>query len=113
MEFTKELLFVGGFILVIVLFIQYLSYSRLKKMIKTPRKSKHGASNNTEDVQQVEGVPQSGVNQSIGGNQNTKRQLLIDDDDIEIDTPDEDADSYVNPVHSEKHIDDDNEIEEK
>ena len=108
MEFTKELLFVGGFILVIVLFIQYLSYSRLKKMIKPSRKSKHSASFNTEDVQQVEGVPQTGVNQSIGVS-----PLLIDDDDIEIDTPDEDADSYVNPVHSEKHIDDDNEVEEK
>ena len=119
MEFTKELLFVGGFILVVVLFIQYLSYSKIKKLVKPSRKTRHV--NNTDvnhdvhEVNQQHSINQATrvneVNQSMRVNQQHKPLLNVDD--IEIDTPDEDADSYVNPVHSEKHIDDDDEIEEK
>ncbi len=100
MNLTPELLFVGGFILVVVLFIQYISYSKLKKMVRTPRAKPESRQN------RIHATASNPIHNPVN---NT--QQINETESIEIDTPDDDVDSYVNPVHSEKNIDD--EIEEK
>jgi hypothetical protein len=106
MNFSKELLFVAGFIIVIVIFIQYVSYRMLQKKIKLEvakqfliEKKKlllNKTSNNTENV----------VNKEIETNKEGD-----EDETYDIDTPtendiDSNADSYVNPLHSEKNVTD-------
>jgi hypothetical protein len=107
MNFSKELLFVAGFIIVIVIFIQFVSYRMLQKKIKLEvakqfliEKKKlllNKTSNNTESV----------VNKEIEKNKEAENE----DETYDIDTPtendiDSNADSYVNPLHSEKNVTD-------
>jgi hypothetical protein len=95
-NFTNETLFTGAFILVIVLFIQYIIYLKLKKIIKMELTKKTTSDKKNYSTQNI---------------QDNKPQLnstvqIKDIDTYEVDTPDSDDDSYVNPINSEKNIDD-------
>lgn len=103
-NFTNETLFAGAFILIVVIFIQYMVYLRLKKIIKLELGKKSISSSSqqnryTEPTQQKQNPTEQVLN-----NQVVKQ--IEDDETYDIDTPDDDADSYVNPIHSEKNIDD-------
>lgn len=104
-NFTNETLFAGAFILIVVLFIQYIVYLRLKKLIKLEFGKKLISSTTTQQNRYDE-QPQEKKNptQLISNNKVIKQ--IQDDVTYEVDTPEEDADSYINPIHSEKTIDD-------
>jgi hypothetical protein len=76
-------------------------YLRLKKLIKlelTKKTTIEGKQENKPTEKQSEKQP------SIG----TPKIPIQDDESYDVDTPeDDDADSYVNPIHSEKNIEDD------
>lgn len=103
-NFTNETLFAGAFILIVVIFIQYMVYLKLKKIIKLELGKKSISSSSqqnryTEPTQQKQNPTEQVSNQVI--------KQIDDDETYDVDTPDdEDADSYVNPIHSEKNIDD-------
>ena len=122
MNFSKELLFTTGFILVVVLFIQYIIYSRLNKNIKEVSKRVYLLCGDKMKKGSIQNLPES--SQQIKSQQDKSQQdksqqdksqqdksQTSDNESYEVDTPedlnDADDDSYVNPVHSEKNIDDD------
>ncbi len=131
MNFSKELLFTTGFILVVVLFIQYMIYSRLNKNIKEVSKrvyllcgdkmKKGSIQKLPESTEQIKLQPTTQPTQSTQAMsaeqikleqiklQQIKLQQATDNESYEVDTPEDmnDDDSYVNPIHSEKNIDDD------
>lgn len=80
---TNETLFAGTFILIIVFFIQYMVYVRLKKIITLEISKKTITMKKQQEQQQL--IP----------NNNNNKQL--DDETYDVDTPEEDADSYINP----------------
>jgi hypothetical protein len=104
MNFSKELLFVVGFIIIIVIFIQYISYRMLQKKIKVEVAKQFLIEKNKLIC-----------NQQVSNNINNKiPETNNKEEDVEtydIDTPNENdidsnADSYVNPLHSEKNVTD-------
>ena len=113
-NFSNEILFVGGFIIILVLFIQYMMYSHMKKYVKE-EVSKIVTKTN-RPIQHNKMQNQSNNDKSKNVNQNKEQK---DDDSYDVETPEDekknntndddnnDDDSYVNPVHSEKNIDDD------
>ena len=142
MNFSKELLFTTGFILVVVLFIQYIIYSRLNKNIKEVSKRVYLLCGDKMKKGSIQNLPESSQQdksqqdksqqdksqqiksqqiklQQIKLQQDKSQQIKLqqdkshtsDNESYEVDTPedlnDADDDSYVNPVHSEKNIDDD------
>ena len=115
MNFNKELLFVAGFIIAVVILIQYLSFTLIKKQIKVevakrfsyekssnePKQNGQNLSNN-----KVENKEENKENKERDG----KKEEKEDEETYDIDTPEElksDGDSYVNPLHSEKNVTDD------
>ena len=101
-NFTNETLFAGAFILIVVIFIQYMVYLRMKKLIKleltkkSPVKQQERTTNRIQEKQTQ--MNQQQMNQVV--------KQIEDDETYDVDTPEDDADSYVNPIHSEKNIDD-------
>ena len=101
MNFSPEMLYMGGLILVIVFLVQYLMFIYLKKQIK-----------NTKIMnKQINKPINKPINKQINSQQ-VAHNVVIEkptdsDESYDIDTSDvdADADSYVNPIHSEKHID--------
>jgi hypothetical protein len=123
-KFSNEILFVGGFIIILVLFIQYMMYSHLKKQIKIEIAKIHirphrkntiqqNIKDNVENKKEVDNdsidvdTPESEKKNNIKENNMQNKNDDDDDDDTENkDGENKDDDSYVNPVHSEKNIDD-------
>ena len=112
MNFSKELLFAVGFIVVMIIFIQFVSYRMLQKKIKLEVakqfliEKKKMSFNQQQQQQQVS-------NNNIETNNKEEDMETYD-----IDTPtendiDSNADSYVNPLHSEKNVNDTDTNEEK
>jgi hypothetical protein len=126
LKFSNEILFVGGFIIILVLFIQYMMYSHLKKQIKIEIAKTNIRSNkiqqhnkdNTDNKKEIDDdsidvdTPESEKKNNIKKenniqNKNTNNENENEDDNkTEEDDDNNDDDSYVNPVHSEKNIDD-------
>jgi hypothetical protein len=104
MNFSKELLFAVGFIVIVIIFIHFVSYRMLEKKIKLEIAKqflieKKKMSFNQQQQQQVS-------NNNIETNNKEEDMETYD-----IDTPtendiDSNADSYVNPLHSEKNVTD-------
>ncbi len=130
LKFSNEILFVGGFIIILVLFIQYMMYSHLKKQIKIEIaktnirshkvqqinkdiiENKKEVDNESIDVDTPESEKKNNIKKENNiQNKNTNNKNEDDNKTEEDDTEDKDDennddDSYVNPVHSEKNIDD-------
>ncbi len=131
-KFSNEILFVGGFIIILVLFIQYMMYSHLKKQIKIEiaktnirsNKIQQNNKENTENKKEIDNdsidvdTPESEKKNNIKNENNMKNKITKnekeddnkteeeDDDNDDNNNDNNDDDSYVNPVHSEKNIDD-------
>jgi hypothetical protein len=118
MNFSKELLFAVGFIIIIIIFIQYVSYRIIQKKIKVEvakqfliekkklNSNQHISNNNTNNTNNA-----NNINNKVENNKE-------DTETYDIDTPtendiDSNADSYVNPLHSEKNVNDTDTNEEK
>jgi hypothetical protein len=120
MNFNKELLFVAGFIIAVVILIQYLSFTLIKKQIKVEvakrlsyEKSFNEPKQNGQNGQNVSNnkAEKKEENKEGKGQEEEKEN----DETYDIDTPEElksDGDSYVNPLHSEKNVTDDENDEE-
>jgi hypothetical protein len=111
MNFNKELLFVAGFIIAVVVLIQYLAFTLIKKQIKVEvaKRFSHERSL-TEPKQNTLNTQNTQSQQNTSTNKIDKKGEKEDDESYEIDTPEElksDGDSYVNPLHSEKNVTDD------
>ena len=117
MNFSKELLFVAGFIIVIVIFIQYVSYRMLQKKIKLEVakqfliEKKKLISNQHSSNMNMNMNTNTNTNTNENNNIETNKKDDEQDETYDIDTPNENdidsnADSYVNPLHSEKNVTD-------
>jgi hypothetical protein len=119
-NFSKEILFVGGFIIILVLFIQYMMYSQIKKYIREEIAKTLVKTNKPQQTVILKN--NNNIKDNIPHNED-KKVNNHDDETYDVETPEEDKndedngdngdnadnddDSYVNPVHSEKNIDDD------
>jgi hypothetical protein len=89
-NFSKEILFVGGFIIILVLFIQYMMYSNMKKYVKQEiskiviRTNKPSQNN----IMQNRTTVGNNKNQNQNQNQN-QNKVQKDDDTYEVDTPED------------------------
>ena len=106
MNFSKELLFVVGFIIVVVIFIQFVSYRMLQKKIKLEISKQYLIEKKRISINQ-----QVLNNNTNNVNDNLEKNKEEDNETYDIDTPtendiDSNADSYVNPLHSEKNVTD-------
>jgi hypothetical protein len=112
MNFSKELLFAVGFIVVMIIFIQFVSYRMLQKKIKLEVakqfliEKKKMSFNQHQQYQQQQQNSNTDLNNNIETNNKEEDMETFD-----IDTPsendiDSNADSYVNPLHSEKNVTD-------
>jgi hypothetical protein len=109
MNFSKELLFAVGFIVVMIIFIQFVSYRMLQKKIKLEVAKQFLIEKKKMSLNQ-----QQDSNNNLDVNLNNKIETTNKEEDMEtydIDTPtendiDSNADSYVNPLHSEKNVTD-------
>jgi hypothetical protein len=83
-NFSKEILFVGGFIIILVLFIQYMMYSNMKKYVKQEI---------SKIVIRTNKPSQNNImqNRTIVGNNKNQNQNKVqkDDDTYEVDTPED------------------------
>ena len=109
MNFNKELLFVAGFIIAVVILIQYLSFTLIKKQIKieVAKRFSYEKSEKKSDVVQDK---INTTDKTDNNKENKDRVNKTDDESYDIDTPEElksEGDSYVNPLRSEKNITDD------
>jgi hypothetical protein len=109
MNFNKELLFVAGFIIAVVILIQYLSFTLIKKQIKieVAKRFSYDKSEKTSDVVKDK---INTTDKTDNNKENKDRENKTDDESYDIDTPEElksEGDSYVNPLRSEKNITDD------
>jgi amino acid permease len=109
MNFNKELLFVAGFIIAVVILIQYLSFTLIKKQIKieVAKRFSYEKSEKTSDVVKDK---INTTDKTDNNKENKDRENKTDDESYDIDTPEElksEGDSYVNPLRSEKNITDD------
>ncbi len=109
MNFSKELLFVVGFIIIIVIFIQFISYRMLQKKIKLEVAKQFL-------IEKKKLLLTQGSNSVVnnGIEINKKEEVNDNDETYDVDTPtvndiDSNADSYINPLHSEKNLTDDEE----
>ena len=98
MNFSKELLFAVGFIIIVVIFINYVSYRMLQKKIKVEVAKQFLIEKKKISINQQ--IPTNNQNKIV----ETKKE---DEETYDIDTPNENdidsnADSYVNPLRSEK-----------
>ena len=114
MNFNKELLFVAGFIIAVVILIQYLSFTLIKKQIKieVAKRFSYDKSEKTSDVvkDKINTTDKTDNNKENKDRENKDRENKTDDESYDIDTPEElksEGDSYVNPLRSEKNITDD------
>ena len=114
MNFNKELLFVAGFIIAVVILIQYLSFTLIKKQIKVEVAKRLSLEKSSTDPKHNDQLQQIVSNNKIEKKEENKEKEDKDDKDddetYDIDTPEElksDGDSYVNPLHSEKNVTDD------
>ena len=120
-NFSNEILFVGGFIIILVLFIQYMMYSHMKKYVKEELSKVVTKTNRPIQHNKMQNQSNNANNDKNKiANQNKEQK---DDDSYDVETPEDeknnntnkddddddndDDDSYINPVHSEKNIDDD------
>ncbi len=109
MNFSKELLFAVGFIVVMIIFIQFVSYRMLQKKIKLEVAKQFLIEKKKMSLNQ-----QQDSNNNLNVNLNNKIETTNKEEDMEtydIDTPtendiDSNADSYVDPLHSEKNVTD-------
>ena len=114
MNFSKELLFAVGFIIIIVIFIQYISYRILQKKIKLDVAKQFLIEKKKISLnQQTSNNNMNNVNNKVQTNkeEDNENENENENDTYDIDTPDENdidsnADSYVNPLHSEKNLTD-------
>jgi hypothetical protein len=109
MNFNKELLFVAGFIIAVVILIQYLSFTLIKKQIKieVAKRFSYEKSEKTSDVVKDK---INTTDKTDNNKENKDRENKTDDESYDIDTPEElksEGDSYVNPLRSEKNVTDD------
>lgn len=111
MNFSNEMLFMAGFIIAIVILIQYLSLIYIKKQIKTEilKKLEGGKKNSGKEIVNKHNSNKAEINDK----QNIENKENKENESYDIDTPedneinnDEDADSYVNPLKSVKNDDD-------
>jgi hypothetical protein len=116
MNFNKELLFVAGFIIAVVILIQYLSFTLIKKQIKieVAKRFSYEKSEKTSGTSSTSGTPGVVQRDKLNTTDNKKEDKDNDnkpeDESYDIDTPEElksEGDSYVNPLHSEKNVTDD------
>ena len=113
MNFSKELLFAVGFIIIIVIFIQYISYRILQKKIKLDVAKQFLIEKKKISLnQQTSNNNANNANNKVETNKvETNKEEDNENETYDIDTPDENdidsnADSYVNPLHSEKNLTD-------
>lgn len=108
MNFNKELLFVAGFIITVVVLIQYLSFILIKKQIKIEVSKRFSCEKSQKTTtESIHDMTPNATN--INNNKNDEKDKNTDDESYDIDTPEElksEGDSYVNPLRSEKNVTD-------
>jgi uncharacterized membrane protein YhiD involved in acid resistance len=108
MDFSKELLFAVGFIVIVIIFIHFVSYRMLQKKIKGEVAKQFLIEKKKIYLNQQQ-VSNNNLNNNLDNNVDTNNKE--DMETYDIDTPsendiDSNADSYVNPLHSEKNVTD-------
>ncbi len=103
MNFSKELLFAVGFIVIVIIFIHFVSYRMLEKKIKLEIAKQFLIEKKKMSFNQQQ--------QQVSNNNIETNNKEEDMETYDIDTPtendiDSNADSYVNPLHSEKNVTD-------
>ena len=107
MNFSKEVLFAVGFIIIIVIFIQYVSYRMIQKKIKVEVAKQFLIEKKKNSINQQ--VSTNNVNSANNNLETNKKEQDVETYDIDTPTEndiDSNADSYVNPLHSEKNVTD-------
>jgi hypothetical protein len=111
MNFSNEMLFMAGFIIAIVILIQYLSFIYIKKQIKIEivKTLQVEKNHSGKEIANKDYLDKNNVKET----EKNKESKDKDNESYDIDTPennemdaDADADSYVNPLKSVKGDDD-------